>query len=304
MKIRATAVTMTAVCAAALVLSGCTSGGGESTDGDAITFWVQEDLPDRVAATEAIVDDFSEESGIEVEVVSVAEDQFSQLITSAAAAGDLPDVIGGISLPQVRTLSANELVDTDAVAAVIDSLDASTFSEKALELTADGDTQLAVPSESWLQMLFYRTDLFDAAGLDAPRELRRDARGRSGAEYGRRGRLRRRNGAGRRVHRADVRAGRTGQRLPAGRLGRRDRTRLARSAWRRSSSMATSSPTTPCPAHRTSTRPGLPTSRATRRCSSGRASCSTRWRVCVKTRSRRARSASTIRPSSRRTPES
>lgn len=168
MKIRATAVTMTAVCAAALVLSGCTSGGGDTGDDDAITFWVQEDLPDRVAATEAIVDSFSEESGVEVEVVSVAEDQFSQLITSAAAAGDLPDVIGGISLPQVRTLSANELVDTDAVGAVIESLDASTFSDKALELTADGDTQLAVPSESWLQMLFYRTDLFEAAGLDAP----------------------------------------------------------------------------------------------------------------------------------------
>jgi multiple sugar transport system substrate-binding protein len=168
LKIRATAVTMSAVCAAALVLSGCTSGGGDTGDDEAITFWVQEDLPDRVAATEAIVADFSEASGVEVEVVSVAEDQFSQLITSAAAAGDLPDVIGGISLPQVRTLSSNELVDTDAVAAVIDSLDASTFSEKALELTADGDTQLAVPSESWLQMLFYRTDLFEAAGLDAP----------------------------------------------------------------------------------------------------------------------------------------
>ena len=168
MKIRATAVTMTAVCAAALVLSGCSAGGGESTDGEGITFWVQEDLPDRVAATEDIVAAFSEESGVEVEVVSVAEDQFAQLITSAAAAGDLPDVIGGISLPQVRTLSANELIDTDAVASVIESLDASTFSEKALELTADGDTQLAVPSESWLQMLYYRTDLFEAAGLDAP----------------------------------------------------------------------------------------------------------------------------------------
>ena len=168
MKIRATAVTITAVCAAALVLSGCSAGGGESTDGEGITFWVQEDLPDRVAATEDIVAAFSEESGVEVEVVSVAEDQFAQLITSAAAAGDLPDVIGGISLPQVRTLSANELIDTDAVASVIESLDASTFSEKALELTADGDTQLAVPSESWLQMLYYRTDLFEAAGLDAP----------------------------------------------------------------------------------------------------------------------------------------
>ena len=177
MRLRSRAVTMAAaVSAAALALTACTSsgGGGNGGDGggdggdDSILFWVQEDLPDRVAATEEIVDAFVAESGTQVEVVSVAEDQFAQLITAAAAAGDLPDVIGGISLPQVRTLSSNDLVNTDAVGATIEALDPSTFSESALELVSDGDTRLAVPSESWLQMLFYRTDLFEAAGLDAP----------------------------------------------------------------------------------------------------------------------------------------
>ena len=153
--------------ATALVLSGCTSSG-DAAEQEGITFWVQEDLPDRVAATEAIVANFENESGIKVDVVPVAEDQFAQLITASAAAGDLPDVISGLALPQVRTLSASELIDTDAVAAAVDALDPSTFSKKALDLTADGDTQLAVPSESWLQMLLYRTDLFEAAGLDAP----------------------------------------------------------------------------------------------------------------------------------------
>lgn len=168
MNTRATAAAMAAVCLTALALTGCTSSGDDDGGDAGITFWLQEDLPDRVAATQEIVDAFTEKTGIEVEVVSVAEDQFAQLITSSAAAGDLPDVIGGISLPQVRTLSANEFVDTDAVAATIDALDASTFSENALELTSDGDTSLAIPSESWTQMLFYRTDLFEAAGLDAP----------------------------------------------------------------------------------------------------------------------------------------
>ncbi len=168
MNTRATAAAMAAVCVTALALTGCTSSGDDDGGDAGITFWLQEDLPDRVAATQEIVDAFTEETGIEVEVVSVAEDQFAQLITSSAAAGDLPDVIGGISLPQVRTLSANEFVDTDAVAATIDALDPSTFSENALALTSDGDTSLAIPSESWTQMLFYRTDLFEAAGLDAP----------------------------------------------------------------------------------------------------------------------------------------
>nr|WP_201470606.1 extracellular solute-binding protein [Microbacterium hydrocarbonoxydans] len=168
MNTRATAAAMAAVCVTALALTGCTSSGDDDGGDAGITFWLQEDLPDRVAATQEIVDAFTDETGIEVEVVSVAEDQFAQLITSSAAAGDLPDVIGGISLPQVRTLSANEFVDTDAVAATIDALDPSTFSENALALTSDGDTSLAIPSESWTQMLFYRTDLFEAAGLDVP----------------------------------------------------------------------------------------------------------------------------------------
>jgi multiple sugar transport system substrate-binding protein len=51
---------------------------------------------------------------------------------------------------------------------VVDELGAGTFSEQALELTREGNTQLAVPSDGWAQLLVYRKDLFDAAGLTAP----------------------------------------------------------------------------------------------------------------------------------------
>ena len=154
-------------------LAACSSddddgGGGGGGDADKITVWIEEDLPDRVAATQAIVDAFTAESGIEVELVAVAEDQFNQILTSNAAAGELPDVMGGIPLGQIRTLSANELVDTDAVGDVLDSLGTDTFSESALDLTSDGDDSLAIPSESWVQLLVYRRDLFEAAGLAAP----------------------------------------------------------------------------------------------------------------------------------------
>ncbi len=162
---RARAAALTAI---ALVALAACSSGGDSGDANSIKVWIQEDLPDRVAATQAIVDDFTKQTGIDVKLVAVAEDQFNQLLTSSAAAGDLPDVIGGVSLPQVRTLSANELLDTDTTASVLADLDEATFSESALDLTRDGDTQLSVPSESWTQLLLYRKDLFDAAGLEAP----------------------------------------------------------------------------------------------------------------------------------------
>ncbi|NED94680.1 extracellular solute-binding protein [Phytoactinopolyspora alkaliphila] len=165
------AVRTVATLAAVVTVAACGSGedndAGASSDGP-IVVWTTDTLPDRVAATEAIIDDFTDATGIEVELVGVAEDQFNQLLTSAAAAGDLPDVIGSISLAAVRTLAANELAGTDINAAVIESLGAATFNERALEMTRDGDQQLAVPSESWAQLLYYRTDLFEDAGLDAP----------------------------------------------------------------------------------------------------------------------------------------
>ncbi|MEJ7630084.1 MAG: extracellular solute-binding protein [Geodermatophilaceae bacterium] len=163
----ATLMAAAAIVAASLTACGSDDEAGGSND-ESITVWIEEDLPDRVAATQAIVDSFTEQSGIQVELVPVAEDQFNQILTSNAAAGDLPDVIGGVPLGQLRTLSTNELVDTEAVRAVLDSLDAGTFSGSALELTTDGEDQLGIPSESWVQLLVYRKDLFDAAGLAAP----------------------------------------------------------------------------------------------------------------------------------------
>lgn len=90
------------------------------------------------------------------------------MLTSAAAAGDLPDVVGSISLGAVRTLAANNMVDTEAVGAVLAELGEDTFNERGLEMISDGEERLAVPSESWLQFLYYRTDLFEEAGLEAP----------------------------------------------------------------------------------------------------------------------------------------
>jgi multiple sugar transport system substrate-binding protein len=167
---RACAAILTAM-GVAVSLAGCSdsgSGDGGSEDADSIKVWIQEDLPDRVKATEAIAADFTKESGVDVELVAVAEDQFNQLLTSNAAAGDLPDVIGGVPLPGLRTLSANELIDIEATAALMETLGEGTFNESALALTQDGDTQLAIPSESWTQLLVYRKDLFEQAGLEPP----------------------------------------------------------------------------------------------------------------------------------------
>jgi multiple sugar transport system substrate-binding protein len=152
-----------------LSLTACSSGDdGSSGGGKTLTVWSLENQTDRVQAAQANADKFTAKSGIKVKIVATDENQFTQLITSAAAAGTMPDVIGALPLASVWQMAANELVDTDATGAVINDLGAGTFSPRTLELTKDKGKQLAVPSDAWAQLLIYRKDLFTAAGLPAP----------------------------------------------------------------------------------------------------------------------------------------
>ena len=152
----------------AATLTGCGDDGGGEEAGGALTVWSLENQTDRVQATQAIADKFTAASGVKVKIVATDENQFSSLITSAAAAGTLPDVVGALPLGAVAQMSTNDLLDTEATKAVVDGLGTGTFSPRALELTGEDGRQLAIPSDGWAQLLFYRKDLFDKAGLAAP----------------------------------------------------------------------------------------------------------------------------------------
>jgi multiple sugar transport system substrate-binding protein len=148
-------------------LAGC--GDDEGSAGDStLTVWSLENQTDRVQATQAIADKFTQQTGIKVKIVATDENQFTSLITSAAAAGTLPDVVGALPLASVAQMASNDLLDTTAAKSVVDELGRDTFSARALELTNQDGKQLAVPSDGWAQLLFYRKDLFDKAGLQAP----------------------------------------------------------------------------------------------------------------------------------------
>jgi multiple sugar transport system substrate-binding protein len=87
------AVAMLAACAPN---EASDSGSGSNSNAEAITVWTADTLPDRVAKTEEIIAKFTAATGVKVDLVGVPEDQFNQVLTSSAAAGDLPDVIGSI----------------------------------------------------------------------------------------------------------------------------------------------------------------------------------------------------------------
>jgi multiple sugar transport system substrate-binding protein len=165
MRARSFVVALLVVLLATVV--GC-GGSGTRASGTTLTFWTAEDNPDRVKATQAIINRFEQQTNIKVKLVPVGEDQLQSQITSASAAGTLPDVLAALSLGSAHSLAADGITDPDAATAIINTLGRQTFSKRALSLVEANGKPVAIPSDSWTQLLVYRKDLFDKAGLAAP----------------------------------------------------------------------------------------------------------------------------------------
>jgi multiple sugar transport system substrate-binding protein len=171
---RAAFASLAVLAALAVGCGGDDDDGGEAAgggSGETLTVWNNEFQPDRMEATQAILDDFTEKTGIKTKQVAVPEDQLPTLMTNAAAAGELPDVVLATPVQQSQQYAAEEIFDSEAAQAVVDNLGADTFSEKALELVSMDDLATGVPSDGWGQLLIYRKDVFDKAGLEAPQSL-------------------------------------------------------------------------------------------------------------------------------------
>jgi multiple sugar transport system substrate-binding protein len=138
---------------------------GESDDG--ITFWTVLDTPAATAAMETIAAKFTGQTGIKVKVVGMKDAQMAQTIGAAAAAGTMPDVLLHI-VDRTVGWAGQGLLDAQAATDVINELGRQTFNGSALRYVQDGDRFSAVPSDGWGQLLFYRKDLFDQAGLAVP----------------------------------------------------------------------------------------------------------------------------------------
>jgi multiple sugar transport system substrate-binding protein len=168
---------LASVAAAAVVAVGCggdddEGGGGEGGgSGETLTVWNNEFQPDRMAATQDILDEFTEKTGIKTKQVAVPEDQLPTLMTNAAAAGELPDIVLATPVAQSHQYAAEEIFDSEAAQQVVENLGADTFSEKALDLVSRDGVATGVPSDGWGQLLIYRKDVFDKAGLEAPQSL-------------------------------------------------------------------------------------------------------------------------------------
>jgi len=134
---------------------------------DTIRFWTTEEQPERLAKQEEMAAQFKDMTGVSVEVIPVTESDLGTRATAAFAAGDLPDVIYH-TLQYALPWAEDGILDTDAATEVVEDLGADTFAPGAIAMAAYEGNTASVPVDGWTQMILYRKDLFDAAGLDAP----------------------------------------------------------------------------------------------------------------------------------------
>ncbi len=142
----------------------------EPIDKTVIDFWTTDKEEDRVDVYEEIAARYmAENPGIEVRIVPIDEAGVSQRIATALVANRLPDIVR-MGIEWVADFAADEILDEDAAVAVIDNMGEDDFRSNTLAMVTDPATgkYAAVPFDGWVQSIWYRTDVFEEAGLDAP----------------------------------------------------------------------------------------------------------------------------------------
>lgn len=134
---------------------------------DTIRFWTTEEQPERLARQEQMAEEFKAKSGHTVEVIPVSEKDLGTRATAAFGANDLPDVIYH-TLQYVLPWAEAGILDVETNSEIVEKLGADTFAPGAIAMAQLDDMTAAVPVDGWTQMVVYRKDIFDQAGLPAP----------------------------------------------------------------------------------------------------------------------------------------
>lgn len=135
-----------------------------------VEHWTELVEPDRQIILNQLAEDFMEENqGIEVVIVPVPEDDFPERLAEAKEANALPDTVR-VGFGHVGGWTLEGILDPGPAQEIIDELGGDTWGAGTLELfrSPSGEGSAAVPSDGWLQGIWYRKDLFEAAGLDPP----------------------------------------------------------------------------------------------------------------------------------------
>ncbi|KOU55318.1 sugar-binding protein [Streptomyces sp. MMG1533] len=152
---------------------GSGSGGDKGAEGSGkgkIVFW-DNNGGVRTDIWKEIIADFEKANpDIDVEYVGIASTEYQSKVDTAIQGGGLPDV-GGVGAAMIAAISAQNALDPLDDRLSKSSLNGKLNEDMVKSLKAAGggdDTLYSIPTSANNGVLYYRTDLFEQAGLDEP----------------------------------------------------------------------------------------------------------------------------------------
>jgi len=142
----------------------------DAVDKTVVEFWTTDNEEGRIDVYEAIAIKFmAEHPEIDLRIIPIEESGIAQRIATAQAANRLPDIVR-MGIERVSAFAADGILDADAASAVIDTIGLDDFRDGPLVMVTDpaSGKYAAVPFDGWIQAIWYRTDSFADAGVNAP----------------------------------------------------------------------------------------------------------------------------------------
>lgn len=131
-----------------------------------ITFWHSFTQGPRLDSIQQSANDFMKENpDVKINIETYSWTDFETKWTTGLASGSVPDISTALPNQMVEMIDADAIVPMDDL---IDKIGRDRFYEAPLtEATLDGNTY-AVPLYSHAQVMWYRKDLLEKAGLEVP----------------------------------------------------------------------------------------------------------------------------------------
>lgn len=160
-----------AVTTLAALLTSCAGGDGAGDSGSTtLTFWDGNAIPERTEVWKSIIADFEETNpDISIDYVGLPQDSSGQKFDNAIATGSAPD-IGVVPRGDVASYQAQGgLTPLDDYLADSDLADQITpdYLDQTRAASTDGKLY-ALPTHALVDTIWYRPELFDAAGVTPP----------------------------------------------------------------------------------------------------------------------------------------
>jgi multiple sugar transport system substrate-binding protein len=144
----------------------------ESETASSIIVWVNETNAEHVVVLDKMVFEFTKESGIDVEIAMISNDDLPELVQTGVISGTLPDIIFHPSEYSFGWVKQG-ILDPIPATKSIEILGSDTFDSEVLEqfrISSEDDIFAAIPSDLWRLLVLYRKDWFEELGLQPPQD--------------------------------------------------------------------------------------------------------------------------------------